>query len=446
MAFECVECGYKSLNWMGRCPRCDSWDSIVESSKYESDETGKTAAATVSTTEVKKLSEIKNQTGQRIKSSIKSFDRIIGGGLVNEEILLLAGPPGVGKSTLFLQLAQNYSKSGFKVIFVSGEESPGQIKVHARRLAIKGDKIIVVGSGDLGEIKQIVDKVKPDILFVDSIQAVVTPGVNSAPGTLKQVKESGLKLTSIAKNTGTRVIVSGQITKQGTIAGPKVLEHIVDAVIYMDSIEQDTRLITAAKNRFGSCGDFALFNLTAKGLKEADELAGSLVGESAVGQVASCVAVGPRLIGVQLQALVSENYFEYPLRRTSGYSRNRLLMLTAIAQKYLGLKPGKFDIYLNITGHNTVKERASDLGVIAAVYSGFKDIPVRGTDIFLGEVGLNGKVLSLKDIQGRVKFAARNNYKRVILSSRGMKLKDPGVEIRIIDSVREIKEIFKGGD
>ncbi|MDA3793402.1 MAG: AAA family ATPase [Elusimicrobia bacterium] len=442
MAFECVECGYESTKWMGRCPRCDSWDSIVESSKYETKDNA-VCQTTVATTELKKLSEIKINTEDRIKSGIAGFDRIIGGGLVNQEILLLAGPPGVGKSTLFLQLAQNYSEAGSKVIFVSGEESPSQIKVHAGRLGIGGRGITVIGSGDLGEIKKIVEKEKPDILFVDSIQAVAAPGVTSAPGTLKQVAESGRQLTSVAKNSNTRVIVSGQITKQGSIAGPKVLEHMVDAVIYIDSVEYDTRMITAVKNRFGACGDFALFNLTAKGLKEAGELSGMKAEGSITGQVASCVSVGPRLLGVHLQALVSENYFEYPLRRTSGYPRNRLLMLTAIAQKYLGIKPGKFDIYLNVTGHKTVKERSSDLGVITALYSGFKDNPVKGTDMFLGEIGLNGKVLPLKDIRTRIKFAARNNFKRIVFASPGIKIKDPGIELKIIDSVKEIRSIIK---
>ncbi len=441
MSFECVECGYESTNWMGRCPRCSSWDSIVETSKYETKDSTP-SRATVATTELKKLSEIKSNKKERIKSNIDGFDRITDG-LVKDEILLLAGPPGVGKSTLFLQLAQNYSQGGRKVIFVSGEESPSQIKVHASRLGIKGESIRVIGSGDLGEIKKIIEKEKPEILFVDSIQAVAAPGVNSAPGTIKQVKESGRQLTSVAKNSGIRVMISGQITKQGTIAGPKVLEHMVDAVIYIDSVEHDTRMITAEKNRFGACGDFALFNLTSKGLKEAGELTGLKADGSITGQTACSVSVGPRLVGVQLQVLVSENYFEYPLRRTSGYSRNRLLMLTAIAQKYLGIKSGKFDIYLNITGHNTVKERISDLGVITALYSGFKDMPIKGTDMFLGEVGLNGKVLPLKDIQNRIKFAVRNNFKRVILSSPRINIKDPGVELKIIDSVREIKGIIK---
>lgn len=442
MAFECIECGYAASKWMGRCSRCDQWNTIVEVNGHDENKSGGSVRVLRATAE--KLTEVKTSGLKRITSGMAGIDRILGGGVVEGEVVLLGGPPGVGKSTLFLQLADRFAGKGKKVLFVSGEESLSQIKLTADRLKIEGKNITVIATGDLVEVDKVVERIMPDIIFVDSIQAMVDTEHPGGPGTLKQVKESGQKLTAMAKNTGAVILISGQITKQGSIAGPKVLEHMVDAVLYIDSGEGNMRIIGSSKNRFGPCGDFVLYSLTEAGLLEADGYGAIQFKEEdeVIGQISSCIRVGARLIHVELQSLVSASYFEYPLRRTSGYSRQRLLMLTAIAEKHLGLNLGSKDIYMNVSGGNRVTERASDLGVIGAVYSSFKNIPVAADTMFLGEVGLSGEVRPLPDISQRIRYAVTNNFKTVVLSGFGKVSANPPVKLRYIKSVKELREIL----
>jgi DNA repair protein RadA/Sms len=441
MGFECVECGYNSAKWMGRCPQCNEWDTIKEISRFETEEV---RDADILQSGAEKLSDIKPKLLDRLKSGIDSIDRLLGGGVVDGEVALLGGPPGIGKSTLFLQLADKFAQGNRKVLYISAEESPSQVRIHADRLGIKGDSITVIGSGNLSEAEKVITGSMPDIIFTDSIQAVADPASGGAPGSLRQVKKCGQKLTALAKNKNITVFISGQITKQGDIAGPKVLEHMVDAVLYMDAIEGDLRIVNAAKNRFGSCGDFALFSLTDKGLAETDSLSPSSIqgGDEIIGQVSGCARVGSRLIPLDLQALVTASYFEYPLRRTSGFSRERLLMLTAIAAKYLGLKLATSDVYLNVSGGNSIKERGSDLGVIAAVYSSHNNIGISSRMMFLGELGLSGEVRPLRDVGERIRFAGRNGFDSVILSGYGTKVSEPNIKLKYIKSVRELGTVL----
>lgn len=438
MAFECVECGYSDSKWLGRCPRCNEWDTFVETGKFEEKPA---KCKDILDTKAQNLSDVETSRRDRVKTGFEGFDRLLGGGIVEGEVILFGGPPGVGKSTMFLHLADKLGKAGYKVLFVSGEVNPRQLKIHADRLKVNGKNITVIGSGDLVEVEKIIEEIKPDMLFIDSIQAVVDSEYAGSPGSLKQVKKSGQKLTAIAKNTGLMVFISGQITKQGDIAGPKVLEHIVDAVIYMDYLDGDNRVVSAAKNRFGSCGDFVIYSLTPDGLCEIESLDAESIKEHRyiTGQVSSCVRVGTRLMVVELQVLAVNSYFEYPLRRTSGFSRERLLMLTAIVEKHLGLKLGLLDIYLNISGGNKVTERVSDLGVAAAIYSSLRNIPVSSKSMFLGEVGLNGEVRPQQDVSERIKFAVRNNFEKVVLSGYGRKINETGIGLEHIKNISELK-------
>lgn len=440
MAFECVECGHTDSKWLGRCPRCNEWDTFVETSEFEEKPA---KCKDILNTKAQSLSSVGVSSRERVKTGFKGFDRLLGGGIIESEVILFGGPPGVGKSTMFLHLADRLGKAGHKVLFISGEVNPGQLKVHADRLKVTGENITVMGSGDLLEVEKVIGEIKPDVLFIDSIQSVVDSEHSGTPGSLKQVKKSGQKLTAIAKNTGIMVFISGQITKQGDIAGPKVLEHMVDAVIYMDYLDGNNRVVSAAKNRFGSCGDFVLYSITPDGLSEIEGLDVESIKEHrhVAGQVSSCVRVGTRLMAVELQALTVSSYFEYPLRRTSGFSRERLLMLTAIVEKYLGLKLGSLDIYLNVSGGNKVTERISDLGVAAAIYSSLKDIPVSSKMMFLGEMGLNGEVRPQQDISERIRFALRNNFEKVVLSGYGEKINESGIELESIKNVSELDKI-----
>jgi len=441
MPFECIECGYVSAKWLGRCPSCREWDTFENTEKY-----GKKGKALsqkgLIRSEPKKLTEIKSTETGRQKCGISGLDRLLGGGVVRGEVILVGGAPGIGKSTLFLQIASNISAAGKNVLYISGEESPAQIKIHAERLRVEGGNITVVSSGDLMEAETAVNEISPDAIFIDSIQAVADPESSGSPGTLNQVKRCGQILTSWAKSSMAPVFISGQITKQGNIAGPKVLEHMVDAVLYMDGIEAGQRIVSAAKNRFGSCGDFVLFNLTDSGLEEALDIVSKTEENTVIGQSGSCLRTGARFVPFELQSLVSNSYFEFPLRRTSGYSRERLLMLTAICVKHLGLKLGNMDVYLNVSGPNRVNERASDLAVVAAVLSSCRNTGISNKTVFFGEVGLNGEVRPLKDLKLRLDFAARNNFKEAVIPAKEKEISVKGLKLQRINHVKELEKVL----
>ena len=297
-------------------------------------------------------------------------------------------------------------------------------------------------------IKSETAKVKPEIIFVDSIQAVADPSGGGAPGTVRQVKKSGQAMTALAKNTGAAVFLSGQITKQGDIAGPKLLEHMVDAVVYMEPSEGKERILSAVKNRFGSCGDFLLMSLEERGLEEVEtpEKAVGERREEAPGRAFCSMRAGRRLSLAEIQALISPGCFEYPLRRTSGYPRERFLMLAAIAGKYLSLKVGAADIYLNVSGVRSMSERSGDLAAIAALYSAGRGLAMPGNILFEGEVGLNGEVRPLSDIGERYKFALRNGFNRFVISSRNQRVKEEKTTGCIyIKDIRQLREVFKQG-
>ncbi len=442
--FECVECGYQAAKWMGKCPRCGEWDTVVEKKKFTLDKK-KCGGETTLDAGLSKLKDISPSIEDRLSTDAAGFDRMLGGGLVKKEVVLLGGPPGVGKSTLFLQLAESLSEKSNKVLFVSGEESPEQVKVHSRRLKINGDNITVAGTGNLDKVEKIVEDISPDVVFVDSIQALKDSSSSGTAGSVKQVKICGNRLTTLAKNNDLRVIISGQITKQGNIAGPKLLEHMVDAVMYMDSMEGSKRIITGAKNRFGSCGDFVIYSLEQDGLKEIGDMPSDGIDEKITGQARTCILTGPRLVTCEIQALVTDSYFEYPLRRTSGYYRKRLLMLTAIFQKNIKNKLGGMDIYINVSGGTTVKDRTADLAVIASLYSSLKDRSVSSNTIFLGETDLSGRVRPLDDGRPVLEYARRNNFKRVVMSGKtGVKREKSKKEVDLIflDRVKNIGKVI----
>ncbi|MFH1415244.1 MAG: ATPase domain-containing protein [Elusimicrobiota bacterium] len=442
MPFECAECGYTDLKWLGRCPRCMEWNSLVEVGNGLQ-ETGSGKHEILKGT-AQRLSDIETTAAEgRKKSGWKGIDRLLGGGFVDSEVILVGGPPGVGKSTLFIELAGRLVIAGIKVLFVSGEENPEQMKIHAGRLKVSSSDIIVLGSGDLDEVEKSINKYEPDVVFIDSVQAMADPAVSGVPGSMKQVKSCGQRLTSLAKNSRIVMFISGQITKQGDIAGPKVLEHMVDAVVYMDSGEGNMRILSAVKNRFGACGDFVLYYLSETGLEEIEDsdCCRSADPVNITGQSAACVRTGSRLISAEFQVLSAKSYFEYPLRRTSGFSRERLLMINAIAEKHLGLKLASLDIYINVSGGRKVTERAGDLGMICALYSSVKNVPVSQNMIFTGEVGLNGEIRSQQDIAERVKYAERSGFSKAVIPA-GAKIKDSGIKLVYINNISQLDNII----
>ncbi len=444
MSYECADCGYQSAKWMGRCPACSRWETFIDIEKEKKAAGGSGGRGTFKS-ERMKLSSVKSKSTERIKSRINGIDRLLGGGAVKGEVVLLGGPPGIGKSTLFLQIADNLGRDNGSVLYVSGEENPSQIKVHADRLGISGEGITILCSGNLNEVEEVVEELNPDFVFIDSIQAVADSNDGGSPGSVKQVKKSGQRVAAAAKNTGSVFFISGQITKQGDIAGPKVLEHIVDAVFYMDMVENNVRIISAAKNRFGSCGDFVLFDLSQKGLREMENIERvDKKGEKpAQGSAFCAINSGQRKLVVEIQSLVSPSYFEYPLRRTSGFSRQRLLIISAITVKHMGLNLSGKDIYLNVSGTGMVNERSGDLAVAASLYSSCREVCIPSEFMFMGEVDLNGKVRPLKDAKLRAAFARRNGFSEVVLSGYGEKIKVSGVKFHYINHIRELKNLIK---
>ncbi|MGM0568034.1 MAG: ATPase domain-containing protein [Elusimicrobiota bacterium] len=440
--FECVECGYDSVKWLGRCPACGSWDSIVERASFSAADKSGDSEELMSCEPVA-LKDISSEGLEKISSGLRGFDLLLGGGFVAGEVVLLGGPPGVGKSTLFLQVAGSFSKKGKKVLYISGEENPAQIKTHALRLGIEEANISVLSSSKLDAAEDEIKKNSPDIIVVDSIQAVAVSGESTAAGSVKQVKKSTAKLVSIAKNNRCVVFISGQITKQGSIAGPKILEHMVDAVAYMDVIDSDVRIVSTAKNRFGPCGDFLILKLTSSGLREQVQSPASKAAESMAGQAFVCVKTGARYQYTHIQALVNKSYFEYPLRRTSGFSRQRLLMLSAIASKHMKLNLGTSDIYLNAGGGLKIAERSADIGVLAALYSNIKDLAPPPATVFIGEAGLAGEVSGVNDIERRLKFAAGNSFEKAVVSFKNSKVRVPGIKLFPLKKVSELKDIIK---
>ncbi|MFC2048633.1 ATPase domain-containing protein [Elusimicrobiota bacterium] len=445
MQFECVECGYGCSKWLGKCPGCSAWNTIVEVEQFAESSPDIISKNSILKSESLKLTDIKIEDLERIPAGISGIDRILGGGMVKGEVVLLGGPPGVGKSTLFLQLAGRIACAGNRVLFVSGEENALQVKMRADRLGIDENNITVMSSGDFAEIEKMIREEMPFIVFIDSIQTVVDNSSSGTQGSIKQVKHCGQKLTVLAKNTGTVIFISGQITKQGEIAGPKVLEHMVDAVLYISSLESNERMINAVKNRFGASGDYVLLNITKKGLIEVgkrtfDENRHSVV----IGQSTSCIRVGLRLVPVELQALVAGSYFEYPLRRVSGYSRERLLMICAILEKHLSLKLGSSDVYLNISGGNRVEERISDLAVASSIVSCYLNIPVSKDVMFIGELNLSGEIRSVKDIEDRLNFAVSNNYTTIVVPgrSRSAGIDSEKIKIISINSISELENVL----
>jgi len=441
VSFECAECGRVSMKWLGKCPSCGEWDTYTESGEFGQEPSSSEGLLDAG---AETLSRVKVSSRERIKTGIPGLDRLLGGGVVPGEVILLGGPPGVGKSTLFLQIAGKMASSGKKVLYVSGEESPSQIKIHADRLKINGENITVLGSGNLENLRILAGKLSPEAVFVDSVQAVADPSGGGAPGTVKQVKLSGQKITALAKNSSSVFFLSGQITKQGDMAGPKLLEHMVDAVLYIEPGDGNERVVSAVKNRFGSCGDFLLLSLGSRGLTEAENPGADAGMRNRVipGRAYCCVKSGKRVVTAEIQALLSPSYFEYPLRRTSGFSRERLLMLSAVAEKYLGAKASGMDIYMNVSGVTRLQERSADLAAVTALYSGISGIAVPGNMVFMGELGLGGEVRRLRDAAERYAFASRNGFKSVVIPGSSGKIKRQQAEIIFIDQLSRIKEII----
>ena len=439
--FACQNCGYVSPRWIGRCSECGEWNSFVEELVSESPKKKEPRQKI----EIVPLTDVEVSEGNRLSTGIEEFDRVLGGGLVPGSIILIAGDPGVGKSTLMMQLARN-QKLG-KILYVTGEESRAQVRVRAQRLGItKLEKLFVLSETDLESIAKAVTEFNPPILIVDSIQTIYHPDIASSPGSVSQIRECSAKLAQLAKLSGTAVFVVGHVTKDGIAAGPKVLEHIVDAVLQLEGERHYAfRILRANKNRFGSTNEIGIFEMRESGLVEVENPSEIFLSERSYGASGSTVTAaieGTRPILLEIQALVTPTGYSVPQRTSTGFDYRRLSIILAVVEKRLGLKLGGFDVFLNVAGGVKVDEPAIDLAAAISVISSYNDIPVDSSTIVIGEVGLAGEVRSVSQIERRVQEAAKLGFKKAIIPHANFKAGKSKPEIDIVE-VRKISEAVK---
>lgn len=439
--YACVECGFETPKWMGRCTRCGSWDTLreVESQVSAASKAGRTVSDKL---EISKLKDISDKVEGRLSTGFDEFDRVLGGGLVKDEVVLLGGEPGIGKTSLLLQVSNNIVKVGDRCLYVSAEESPSQLSVHFKRLKLKGD-VEVISSDDIDAIIASVKSKKLSLLVIDSIQTVKTTEMRGLPGGIGQVKECTSRIVEFAKKTGVAVIVVGHITKTGDIAGPKMIEHLVDAVMYLEG-ETDTnvRFIKVVKNRYGAIGEVGVFTYEQEGYKDAKDLSEMFVKtkDARIGVSRGVIYEGRRAMVIEVQALVSKSSFSIPQRIVNGMNKTRIQMLSAVLSKYSRLNLADKDIYVNISGGLKVNDSALDLAICLAIISSYKKKKIDSKHIAIGEVSLTGQVTSPYQYKERLKTAKRISYKRIFLPFIG-KISDkgrPAQRLIYIDSVSQI--------
>ncbi|NLI53240.1 MAG: DNA repair protein RadA [Clostridiales bacterium] len=410
VTFICGECGYESAKWMGKCPQCESWNTMTEFSEVKV-KSAAPAGAAVS----QKLSKVVPLPQKRVSAGMGELDRVLGGGIIRGMVVLLGGDPGIGKSTLLLQAADTLAQEGV-VLYVSGEESASQIKLRADRLGMKND-IDILCETDLDQIVDEATNTRCNVLIVDSIQTIYTEDSAGAPGSVSQVRAATARLTRYAKETGVVVLIVGHVTKDGNIAGPRVLEHIVDTVLYFEGDRHEgLRLLRAVKNRFGSTNEVGVFEMGDCGMQEvADPSRLFLSGQSAPGCCVTCAMEGTRPILAEVQSLLTDNAFGNPRRTSAGVDIGRLSLLLAVLEKKAHLRLSTKDVYLNVVGGLRLDERSTDLAVALCVASAMMDLPLPPRTAALGEVGLTGEVRSLSRIETRLNECVRLGYETVLL-------------------------------
>ena len=425
--FFCQECGYESSKWMGQCPACHAWNSFAEEVVSKKTAKGTAGGGRQGTKhlQARSLSQITLDETSRITTGIAELDRVLGGGIVQSSLILIGGDPGIGKSTLLLQVCRNLAGQNREVLYVSGEESLQQIKMRAARIGEFTDSLKLLCETDLGEIEQVVERMHPGFLVIDSIQTMYNDAVSSAPGSVSQVRESTAVLLRIAKTKDIPVCIVGHVTKDGNVAGPRVLEHMVDTVLYFEGERQQSyRILRAVKNRFGSTNEIGVFEMRQEGLEEVPNpsefmLEGRPTGAS--GSVVACSMEGTRPIMIEIQALVCRTNFGFPRRTANGTDFNRVNLLMAVLEKRGHMNLSQYDAYVNITGGVRMSEPAVDLGIMMAIASSFKDIPIGEDVVVFGEAGLSGEIRSVPMAEQRVREAQKLGFRQVILPKAAMR-------------------------
>ena len=437
--FVCQQCGKESLKWLGRCPGCQQWNSFIE--KVVTAPTAPFSPVSLSNPP-QELSQVVIGAADRFPLPLAEFNRVLGGGLVSGSIVLIGGDPGIGKSTLLLQVSALMAQARGKVIYVSGEETQHQIKLRSERLGITGEKLYLVAETDIEVILSQIEQLQPSLVVIDSIQAVYLPEVNTTAGSITQVRECTLRLMHWAKQNSVPFLIAGHVTKDGAIAGPRVLEHIVDVVLYLEGEPFSAyRLLRCVKNRFGSTNEVGVFEMKNKGLIEVDNPSLAFLsqrGDETIGSAVVPTLEGTRPLLVEVQALTNPTSFGLPRRTANGVDFGRLLLLTAVLTRRAGLKLGNQDIIVNVTGGIKVSEPAADLGIALAIASSFRDTGVDPQLVAVGEVGLGGELRAVSQLDRRMNEAARLGFKRCLVPKIGAKISAPrGIELIPVSTLRE---------
>lgn len=428
--FFCQNCGHEEKKWLGQCPMCKEWNTFVE----ETISDGVSFSKTASRAEVVTLSSVKTDSEERTKTGIEELDRVLGGGIVQGSLILVGGDPGIGKSTLLLQVCQKLSQEKHQVLYISGEESLKQIKLRAMRMGEFTDELSLLCETSLNTIRGVIERRKPEIVIIDSIQTMYSEDVTSAPGSVSQVRESTNVLMQLAKGLNISIFIVGHVTKEGTVAGPRVLEHMVDTVLYFEGDRHASyRILRGVKNRFGSTNEIGVFEMRQSGLQEVKNPSEFMLNgkpEGASGSVVACSMEGTRPILLEIQALVCQSGFGMPRRTAAGTDYNRVNLLMAVLEKRIGLPLFNYDAYVNIAGGIKMNEPAIDLGIILAIVSSYKNKPIGDKVIAFGEVGLSGEVRAVSMPEQRVSEAKKLGFQTCIV---------PEVSVETVKNIKGIE-------
>ncbi|MFC4405038.1 DNA repair protein RadA [Gracilibacillus xinjiangensis] len=444
--FVCQSCGYETPKWMGRCPGCNEWNTLVEEVVKTTATRGNWASSPQSTHKPERISQIKSQDEPRIKTKMGELNRVLGGGIVAGSLVLIGGDPGIGKSTLLLQVSSQLASSGLDILYISGEESTRQTKLRADRLGIAADQLYVLSETNLVDIANQIDALKPSFVVIDSIQTVYKEEVTSAPGSVSQVRECTSELMRIAKQNNIPIFIVGHVTKEGSIAGPRLLEHMVDAVLYFEGERHHTfRILRGVKNRFGSTNEMGIFEMKEEGLAEVLNPSEIFLEERSQGVAGSTIVAsmeGTRPVLVEIQALISPTSFGNPRRMATGIDHNRVPLLMAVLEKRVGLMLQNQDAYVKVAGGVKLDEPAIDLAVAISIASSFRDQTPNPDDVLIGEVGLTGEVRRVSRIDQRVQEAAKLGFKRAIIPKKNMDGWNPPKSLEVI-GVQSVQEAIR---
>ena len=451
--YKCRSCGYISASYLGRCPNCGAWNQFEkETEAVQNRSTKGSPSRLIKKTEISepvKLGNVKAEKEERIQTSMEELNRVLGGGIVPGSLVLIGGDPGIGKSTLMLQIMSELANQ-YKVLYVSGEESANQIKLRADRLGLPANDMMLYPETDMEDIRQQIAELEPDFVVIDSIQTMNEPSLDSMTGSASQVREVTSELMKIAKMDAITVFVIGHVTKEGAIAGPKILEHMVDTVLYFEGDEHHAyRILHSVKNRFGAANEIGMFEMVNKGLREVTNPSAVFLDERLPKSTGSAIVVsleGTRPILAELQALVTPTAFGYAKRTTAGIDYNRAGLLLAVLEKRGNLMLQNQDVYLTATGGIRLNEPAVDLAVVMAIASSYKNQEILPTDCFVGEVGLTGEVRRVNQIDARIKEAAKTGFKRIFIPKHNMRasLKNAGIEVIPVSSIPQALKLVLG--